>query len=267
MIRITFFLLLFIVNTLSLANSQPDYNEKVIYCPAQVECKNGTCMGDGENGKYFNQKSSTEETPDGIYKFKSSTLSFESNYALFQTKCNYLKNYGPFNTEVSLMSKNGFNFKPVTENWTSWKGAECIANSSEMCPFIENNALLFDPQTRQRNNHNEYGEIDYSNNPLHIKLLTEDSSLIHESHSHKIFQINYDKIIDACGAKKECTIYIEIRASDYYGQPSFVVFLGSLTIGLGEIHRIMSMTTLKSNSSFVIGTVSPMINTIIVHRK
>lgn len=267
MAQITSLLLLLIASTVCFSSSQLDYNMMVINCPEQVECKQGICLGKGENAKYLNQTSSTEENPDGVYSFKSSVRTFDSYYALFQMKCNYVKNYGPFITEVSLKTKNGFNFKPLENNWTSWQGTECIASSSGMCPFIENIALLFDPQTRQRNDYNEYGEIDYSNHPLHITLLTEDGLIINESHSHKIFEVNNEKINDTCRTQKECTIYVEIKSSDSYGQPSSVVFLGTLTIGLGEIHRLISMTTLKGNSSFVLETVSPMSNTIIVHRK
>ncbi|HHP7533843.1 TPA: hypothetical protein ACSHS0_000325, partial [Legionella pneumophila] len=266
-------LLLCIINSSVLATSQSEHDKKIIYCPEQVECQNDKCVGIGKDKEYFKHPYiSSESFQEGTYYFTGASYNtqIEPYGPSIYTRCGYIKNYGPFKNDISLVLKNGSNFEPLIENWTKWQSGPgkvkaCAADSSNICPLIEKREIFLDSRFRQKNNKEEYEQ--YPRRVL-IELATESGNSINYSYSDdNLIPMNYEKTIDACGVNKQCKIYARISGVDRFGQVGALMFLGSITITTGEIMRIVSITPSDNNSSLVMATNSPMNNTIIFQSK
>lgn len=265
-----FLLVLFlcISGSTALATPKIDNNKKIIYCPERVECKDGRCVGVGNDKEYFKHAYlSSEPFQEGTYNFRGITYNAHTPY---DTRCMYVTEYGPFKNYTSLIIKNGANFEPLNENWTKWQffpnnPPVCYADLSNSCPLIEKREVFLDSKFREKNNKEEYDS--YSRNIL-IELATKEGySLSSSTSSGNLIPLDYEKTTDACGINKECKIYVQIRGLNRDGMPGQIMFLGIITITTGDIMRVVSITPSDTNLSLVMTTTPPMNNTIILHSK
>jgi hypothetical protein len=269
------FIFVFLVSFSATASTEDSFGKKIIYCPEQVECQNDTCSGVGEDKEYFKYSySPSEPFYEGTYYFRGVGDNVQNNpygYGDFAfTRCSYISrdpNRGPFQSYVSLFAKNGSNFGPIMENWTKWeagshKDSHCIADASNACPLIESKELLIDPKIRQKTNSEEYT----NGHSLNIDLVTENGVSMDRVTGDKILRLDYETLLNACGAKKQCKIYMQVRPFSRYKPPP-QSYVGSILISTEGIMRIISIAPLNGNPNFVMKVNPPMNNTIIFQSK